>query len=192
MRKYVVFLLFFFSVKGFFVKVTNLVLFSTLVVRIARPKSLAIWHRGCSHRRPNRGGSPNRRHFASLDLKKTPRFFASQANIAGFSQKVFLAFSCDFRSSECVFASLAKKKLFRIASDLGMCDSSRIAHRGCIARFGALSFQRYFSHSAENTIKPVVSGTRGQEKDMPALELFCLSFLTVFGRPSFLPFWRFS
>ena len=45
-----------------------------LVVRIARPTSLAIWHRGCSHRRPNRSGSPNRRHFASLDLKKHPDF----------------------------------------------------------------------------------------------------------------------
>ena len=109
-----------------------------LVVRIARPTSLAIWHRRRSHRRPNRSGSPNRRHFASLDLKKkTPRFFASQANIAAFSQAVFLAFSCDFRSSECVFASLAKN-LFRIASDLGVCDSNRIAHRGCIARFGPL------------------------------------------------------
>ena len=50
-------------------------------------------------------------------------------------------------------------------------------------------FRRHFSHSAENTIKPVVSGTRAQKKgDMPTLELFCLSFLTVFGRPSFLPF----
>ena len=39
-----------------------------LVARIARPTSLTIWHRGCSHRRPNRSGSPNRRHFASLDL----------------------------------------------------------------------------------------------------------------------------
>ena len=32
------------------------------------------------------------------------------------------------------------KKLFRIASDLGVCDSNRIAHRDCIARFGPLSF----------------------------------------------------
>ena len=31
-----------------------------------RPTSLAIWHRGRSHRRPNRSESPNRRHFASL------------------------------------------------------------------------------------------------------------------------------
>ena len=68
---------------------------------------------------------------------KTPRFFASQANIAEVSQAFFLAFSCDFRSSECVFPSLAKT-IFRIASDLGMCDSNRIAHRGCIARFGPL------------------------------------------------------
>ena len=28
---------------------------------------------------------------------------------------------------------------FRIASDLEMCDSNRIAHRGCIVRFGPLS-----------------------------------------------------
>ena len=43
-----------------------------LVVRIARPASLAFWHRGHSHRRPNRSGSPNRRHFASLDRKRRP------------------------------------------------------------------------------------------------------------------------
>ena len=48
--------------------------FLHLVVRIARPTSLTIWHRGRSHRRPNRSGSPNRRHFASLDLKKDPDF----------------------------------------------------------------------------------------------------------------------
>ena len=29
-------------------------------------------------------------------------------------------------------------KLFHIASDLGVCDSNRVAHRGCIARFGPL------------------------------------------------------
>ena len=33
---------------------------------------------------------------------------------------------------------IASEKLFRIASDLGVCDSNRIAHRGCIARFGPL------------------------------------------------------
>ena len=33
---------------------------------------------------------------------------------------------------------IAGEKLFRIASDLGVCDSNRIAHRGCIARFGPL------------------------------------------------------
>ena len=107
------------------------------MVRIARPASLAIWHRGHSHRKPNRNESPNRRHFASLDLKKTCRFFASQANIAGFSQGFFCYFPVIFRSSEWAFASLAKKH-FRIASDLGVCDSNRIAHRGCIARFGPL------------------------------------------------------
>ena len=54
-----------------------------------------------------------------------------------FRRRFFLAFSCDFRSSEWVFASLAKE-LFRIASDSGVCDLNRIAHRGCIARFGPL------------------------------------------------------
>ena len=34
---------------------------------------------------------------------------------------------------------IASEKTFRIASDLGVCDSNRIAHRGCIARFGPLS-----------------------------------------------------
>ena len=46
----------------------------SLVVRIVRPASLAIWHRGRSHRRPNRNESPNRGHFASLDLKKHADF----------------------------------------------------------------------------------------------------------------------
>ena len=68
-----------------------------------------------SHRRPNRNGSPNCRHFPSLDLRKH-HGRASQANIAGFLQKEILAFSCDFRSSYWVFASL-EKMLFRIASD---------------------------------------------------------------------------
>ena len=48
--------------------------------------------------------------------------------IAGQHGKIFagsfLLFSCDFRSSEIAFASLAKKP-FRIASDLGVCDSNR-------------------------------------------------------------------
>ena len=81
------------------------------VVRIARPASLAIWHRAHSHRWPNRSESTNRKHFASLDLKC--RFFASQA---GQHRRIFagtfLRFSCDFRSSEWAFASLAKKKTF--------------------------------------------------------------------------------
>ena len=81
----------------------------TLVVRIDRPTSLAIWHRGCSHRRPNRNGSPNRRHFASLDLKNTPIFRIAGQHRRIFTGFFFRAFSCDFRSSECVFASLAKK-----------------------------------------------------------------------------------
>ena len=57
------------------------------------------------------------------------------------SAGIFLLFSCDFRSSSWVFASLAtNKKLFHISSVLGVCDSNRIAHRGRIARFGPLSY----------------------------------------------------
>ena len=62
--------------------------------------------------------------------------------IAGQHRRIFAGiflfdFLCDFRSSKWAFASLVKKR-FRIASDLGVCDSNRIAHRGCIARFGPL------------------------------------------------------
>ena len=91
-----------------------------LVVRIARPTSLAIWHRGCSHRRPNRSGSPNRSHFASLDLKKHPDVFASQANIAGFSQAFVSGIFLRFQIKHIRIAS--EKKIACIASDLGMCD----------------------------------------------------------------------
>ena len=34
----------------------------------SRRAVLTIWHRGPSYRKPNRSGSPNRRHFVSLDL----------------------------------------------------------------------------------------------------------------------------
>ena len=36
---------------------------------------------------------------------------------------------------------IASEKKIRIDSDLGMCDSNRIADRGCIARFGPLGAQ---------------------------------------------------
>ena len=67
-----------------------------LVVRIARPTSLAIWHRGRSHRRPNRNESPNRRHFASLDLKKHADFSHRRPTSQNFrrdSSAIFVAIS---------------------------------------------------------------------------------------------------
>ena len=64
----------------------------SLVVRIARPTSLAIWHRGRSHRRPNRSGSPNRRHFASLDLKKHPDFSHCRPTSQDFRRRFFCHF----------------------------------------------------------------------------------------------------
>ena len=108
-----------------------------LAVCIARPTSLAIWHRGRPHRRPNRSRSPNGRHFASLDLKKHPIFRIAGRHrtiFAGFFPGIFLR----FQIKRMCFRIASEKKLFRIASDLGMCDSNRIAHRGCIARFWPL------------------------------------------------------
>ena len=69
-----------------------------LVVRIARPASLAIWHRGRSHRKPNCNESPNRTHFASLDLKKHVDFLHRRPISQDFRRE-FSAISCDFRSN---------------------------------------------------------------------------------------------
>ena len=56
-----------------------------LVVRIARDAK-SIWHRWGSHHRPNRSErSPNRKRFASLDIKEyTPMF-----RIAGRLRRIF-------------------------------------------------------------------------------------------------------
>ena len=98
-----------------------------LVARIARHESLAIWHRGRSHRRPNRSGSPNRRHFASLDLKKHPDFSHRSPTSQDFRRRFFLHFRViSFRSSECVFASLAKKTFF-----------ASLVIRGCAIRIAS-------------------------------------------------------
>ena len=44
-----------------------------------------------------------------------------------------------FQIKRMCFRIASEKKLFHIASDLGVCDSNRIAHRGCMAQFGPLS-----------------------------------------------------
>ena len=69
-------------------------------------------------------------------ILKTCRIFTSQANIAEFLQGLF----CypHVMSDQWVLAPLVEK-LFRIASDVGVCDSNHIAYRGSIARFGPLS-----------------------------------------------------
>ena len=41
-----------------------------LVAHVAPPTSIAIWHRRHSHRRPSCSESPDRGHFASLDIEK--------------------------------------------------------------------------------------------------------------------------
>ena len=57
--------------------------------------------------------------------------------IAGQHRRIFAeGFSGIF-----LWFQIKRKKNFRIASDLGVCDSNRIAHRGRIARFGLLSLR---------------------------------------------------
>ena len=110
-----------------------------LVVRIARPESLAIWHRGRSHRRPNRSGSPNRRHFASLGLKKHPDFSHRRPTSQDFRWLFFSRNFLWFQIKRMCFRIASEKKLFaslviwgcaiRIASHIA------VASRG----FGPLS-----------------------------------------------------
>ena len=90
-----------------------------LVARIARPASLAIWHCKRAHRRPNSSESPNRRHFASLNLKMHTDISHRRPTSQDFRRRFCGIFPVtSFRSSLGVFAWLAKR-LFRIVSDLG-------------------------------------------------------------------------
>ena len=82
-----------------------------LVVRVARPTSLAIWHRGHSHRRPNRSQSPNRRHFASLDLKEHPDFSHRRPTSQDFRRLFFWHFPV-ISDQENVFSHRQRKKNF--------------------------------------------------------------------------------
>ena len=61
------------------------------MARMARPTSLAIWHRGRSHRRPT-SKSPNRRHFASLDLKTHADFRHRRPISQDFRRRFFWHF----------------------------------------------------------------------------------------------------
>ena len=70
--------------------------------------------------------------FCSVRYWNARRHSASQANITGFSQE-FLWF-CPVISDQA-----RGKHLFRIGSTLGVCDLSRVAHHGCMERFGPLS-----------------------------------------------------
>ena len=61
-----------------------------------------------------------------------------------------------------------KKKLFRIASDLGVCDSNRIAHRGCIARFGPLRCKcRWVNLVLQTCATPRLLLERGEKTPTP-------------------------
>ena len=115
----------------------GIAIYRALVVRIARPTSLAIWHRRRSHRRPNRNGSPNRKHFASLDRKKHADILHRRPTSQHFRRRFFWRFRV-ISDQATVFSHRSRKKTFHIASALDVCDSNRIAHRGCIARFGPL------------------------------------------------------
>ena len=118
------------------------------MLRIARPISLVIWHRGRSHRRPNCSRSPNRKHFASLDLKKHADFSHRRPTSQDFAQKVFWHFPV---ISDQANVFLQAEMLFRIASDLGVCHSNRIAHRSGIARFGPLRQTLSYSRESPQT-----------------------------------------
>ena len=81
-----------------------------------------------SHRRPDGSESPNRRHFASFDLKM-------DADISYHKPT-----SQDFHRGFCgMFRVIDEQAKGRIASDLVVCESNRIAHRGGIVRFAPLS-----------------------------------------------------
>ena len=122
-------------------RVEDLAVSGTLVVRVARPTSLPIWHRGRSRRKPDCSGSPTRKHFASLDLQKHADFPHRKPTSQDFRRRFFLHFPLISDQAKVFSHRIPKKKLFRIASDLGVCDSNRIAHRGCIAQFGPLSLE---------------------------------------------------
>ena len=70
-------------------------------------------------------------------LKNTPIF-----HIAGQHRRIFAGLFSGiflwFQIKQTGFR-IASKELFRIASDLEVCDSNPIAQRGCMARFGPLS-----------------------------------------------------
>ena len=100
-----------------------------LVVRIARPTSLAIWHRGHSHRRPNRSGSPNRKHFTSLDLKKHAYFSHRRPTSQDFRRRFFWHFPM---LSDQVNVFSQRKKRFRIALAIWEC-AIRIASHIAVA-----------------------------------------------------------
>ena len=101
------------------------------MARIARPASLAIWHRGRSHRRPNRSGSPKRRHFASLDRKKHADFSHRRPTSQDFCRRFFCHFPVI--SDQANVLSHRDEKITSLAIWV-MRDSNRIAHRGRIAR----------------------------------------------------------
>ena len=129
---------------------------SYLVARIARPASLAIWHPAIASQAKLKRESESQALRIARSLK-TCRFFRIAGQHRRIFAGIFLLFSCDFRSSEWAFASLVKN-IFHIASDLGVCDSNRIAHRGCIARFGPLRFRSW------NMLSPHCSRPKSKDR----------------------------
>ena len=80
-----------------------------------------------------------RRHFASLDLKRHPDFSHRRPTSQDFRRISSWHFPVISDQAN-GFSHRWRQESFSIASDFGVCDSNRIAHRGCIARFGPLRF----------------------------------------------------
>ena len=64
--------------------------------------------------------------------------------ITGQHRRDFSAMFLWFQIKLMGFRIASEKNCFRIANGLGVCDSNRMAHRGCIARFWATKGKRVF------------------------------------------------
>ena len=160
------------------------------MVRIARPTSLAIWHRGRSDRRPNRSGRPNCRQFASLDLKKHPDFSHRRPTSQDFRRLLFWHFP--------VISDQLKRMCFRIASEkkVARFESHRTSrlHRAIWATKSKKLVQNMFSERQRHInffhinflSRPSSPGlSRGQTGDKPGE--IGLSLCKIRRKPRFVP-----
>ena len=94
------------------------------MVRIARPTSQAIWHRGRSHRRPNRSWSPNRRHFASPDRILKHADFSHRRPTSQDLRRDFSGIFLLFQVRLMGFRIASEKILLKNFASLAICERS--------------------------------------------------------------------